>query len=273
MNVTILTGGPESADFVAGVAENMAAGDQLTVIVNSSGDLWAHGLKACPDLDSVLFVLAPPPPGEPTFAASDAIAALGIEPSWLRSDDRSIAMQIVRTELLQAGFTLTQTAQALGTRLGLSTRLHIDTTVIPVSDDRVEQHVIVDGPAGSRAIHVREFDSHDHDQSADHEFVLVKADDWAAAPEALAVLAQSDVVVITSDDAIRSSLPMLATPGLLEAVANCNGWLCEVETPSRSKATIRAGHEALAALSTRRGAVMQYRDITTLIAANRKLVA
>ncbi len=271
MNVTILTGGPESANFVADLAENMAAGDQLKVVVNSSGDLWAHGLKACPDLDSVLFALAPPTPGEPTFATSDAIAALGIEPSWLRSDDRRIAMQIVRTELLQAGFTLTQTAQALGTRLGLNTRL--DTTVIPVSDDRVEQHVIVDGPAGSRAIHVREFDAHDHDQSTEREFVLVKADDWAAAPEALAALTQSDVVVITSDDVIRSSLPMLATPGLLEAVANCNGWLCDVKTPAHSKATIRAESEALSALSTQRGALTQYRDIATLIAANRKLVA
>ncbi len=268
--MTILTGGPDSADFVASVVKNLAAGDQLKVVVNTSGDLWAHGLKACPDLDSVLFALAPPLPADATFNTSDAIAALGIEPSWLRSDDQRIALQIVRTELLQAGFTLAQTAEALGTRLGRRTQIDVDTTVIPLSNDRVEQHVIVEGPAGPHAIHVREFDAHDRDQSTDREFVLVNADDWTAAPQALAALAQSDVVVMTSDDAIRSLLPMLATPGLPEALANCDGQLCAVETSSKSEATNRAGRATLAALSTRRGALRQYRDVTTLIATHRK---
>ncbi|HZK36430.1 MAG TPA: 2-phospho-L-lactate transferase CofD family protein, partial [Aeromicrobium sp.] len=119
MHITILAGGTSGAAFVGEFADLLGPDDRLSVIVNSAGDLWAHGLKVSPDLDLVLNTLRRRDYVD-TFGTSAEIARLGIEPSWLRSSDRDLALHIVRTELLQAGFSLVQVAQALAARMDIA---------------------------------------------------------------------------------------------------------------------------------------------------------
>lgn len=210
MHLTLF-GGAESAGFVRDLTSLLGEDDDLTVVFNTSHDMWAHGLKRSPDADALLTALEQTAPRTPTFVVSDEIAGLGMGPAWLRPSDQDIALQLVRTELLQAGFSLTEVTTALAVRRNITTRL------LPMTDDRVEQHVVAEGPEGGRAIHVEEFLAGPVDQPA-RSLVLV-ADDWNASKEAIAAIEEADVIVFGPASLSLTLMPLLGAPGLVEAVA------------------------------------------------------
>lgn len=207
----IILGGAESAGFARDLASLLGDDDQLSIVFNTSRDMWAHGLKRSPDADALLTAFDQNLPRTPTFAVADEISGLGMGPAWLRPSDQDFALQLVRTELLQAGFSLTEVTTALAVRRGITARL------LPMTDDRVEQHVVADGPDGSRAIHVEEFLTGHADQPA-RDLVLV-ADDWAASKEATTAIESADVIVFGPASLSITLMPLLRTPGLIEAVA------------------------------------------------------
>lgn len=210
MHLTLL-GGAESAGFVRDLAGLLADGDELSVVFNTARDMWAHGLKRSPDADALLTALDKDPARSPTFAVADDIAGLGVEPSWIRPSDQDVALQLVRTELMQAGFSLTEVTAALAARRGISTRL------LPMTDDRVEQHVVTAGPDGNHAIHVEEFLARHADEVA-KDLVLV-AEDWKVSTEALDAIENADVIVFGPASLSLTLMSLLRTPGLVEAVA------------------------------------------------------
>lgn len=210
MHLTLL-GGAESAGFARELCGMLGADDHLSIVFNTASDMWAHGLKRSPDADAFLTALGQDAPRPPTYAVADDIAALGVEPIWLRPSDRDIALQLVRTELMQAGFSLTEVTAALAARRGITARL------LPMTDDRVEQHVVTDSPEGSRAIHVEEYLACHTDQQA-NDLVLV-ADDWKASRAALDAIESADVIVFGPASLSLTLMPLLRTPGLVEAIA------------------------------------------------------
>lgn len=231
MHLTLL-GGADSAGFVRDLADLLNEGDELSLVFNTARDMWAHGLKRSPDADALLAALDKNTPQIPTYAVADDLAGLGAEPSWFRPSDQDIALQLVRTELMHAGFSLTEVTAALATRRGIATRL------LPMTDDRVEQHVVTDGPDGSRAIHVEEFLARHGDQNA-KDLVLV-ADDWKASPEALAAIESADVIIFGPASLSLTLLSLLRTPGLVEAIAASAAPVVDVRTADTAPESLTA---------------------------------
>src|SRR6476469_9208000 len=121
--VTVLSGGVGGARFLQGLlrlAERSGQPLAVTVVANTADDLWVHGLKVCPDLDTVMYTLGDgidPERGwgrrEETWSAKTELAAYGVEPTWFGLGDRDIATHLVRTQMLDAGFPLSQVTAAL----------------------------------------------------------------------------------------------------------------------------------------------------------------
>lgn len=138
-----LCGGVGGAKLVAGLAQVLPA-ESLIVAVNVGDDFEHLGLTICPDLDTVLYTLAGlvhPQQGwgraDESWGVLEELRRLGGE-SWFALGDRDIALHLQRRQLLQQGFTLSQTSSELSRRLG------VKATVVPVSDHPVRTIVATD---------------------------------------------------------------------------------------------------------------------------------
>src|SRR5690349_3423293 len=161
--ITVLSGGVGGARFLQGVLrliERVGAPSEVTVSAKTGDDLWLHGLKVCPDLDTVMYTLGGGIDLErgwgrtaETWHAKEELAAYGVEPTWFGLGDRDLATHLVRTQMLDAGYTLSQVTEALCRRWQPGVRL------LPMSDDRIETHVVIDDPeSGERkAVHFQEY--------------------------------------------------------------------------------------------------------------------
>lgn len=208
MRITIVTGA-DGAPFVHDLAALIAADDELVVVVPIIRDQWVTGLKVCPDLDTLLDSTFLGGDGE-THAVADGLSAVGYSPGWHRPTDAEITSQLIRTELLNTGYSLTEATIAIGTRRGLGF------TLLPMSDDRAELHAVVAEPDGARAIHITEYLASPDDHEL-QEVVLV-AGPWSVAAEAAQRLAWTDVLVLGPSGRALAVDPVLRTPGLLDAL-------------------------------------------------------
>jgi LPPG:FO 2-phospho-L-lactate transferase len=225
MRIVVLTGGIGGARFLLGVrAYAREVGAEVTAVVNVGDDLLLHGLKVCPDLDSVMYTLgggADPERGwgrvGETWTVKSELAAYGAEPTWFGLGDKDIATHLVRTTMLNAGYPLSAVTQALATRWepGL--------TLLPATDDRLETHVVVDGEQGQRAIHFQEWWIRYRADIPTHRFVFVGAETAKPAPGVLDAIGAADVVLIAPSNPVVSIAPILAVPGLRDAVADGPG--------------------------------------------------
>ena len=126
MNIVVLAGGIGGARFLLGVrAHAREAGAEVTAVVNVGDDLLLHGLRICPDLDSVMYTLGGGADAErgwgragETWAVKAELAEYGAEPTWFGLGDRDIATHLVRTTMLQAGYPLSAFTEALCARCG-----------------------------------------------------------------------------------------------------------------------------------------------------------
>ena len=126
--ITVLSGGMGGARFLQGLLHGIehqtlpgvAADAEVTVIANTADDLWIHGLKVCPDLDTVMYTLGEGIDLErgwgrrdETFHAKEDLQAYGVESTWFGLGDRDIATHLVRSQMLEAGYSLSEVTQAL----------------------------------------------------------------------------------------------------------------------------------------------------------------
>ncbi|MGW4461084.1 2-phospho-L-lactate transferase [Micromonospora sp. NPDC004704] len=227
MHIVVLTGGIGGARFLAGVRAYAAVtGDEVTAVVNVGDDVIMHGLRICPDLDSVMYTLgggADPERGwgrvGETWTIKEELAGYGAEPSWFGLGDKDIATHLVRTNMLNAGYPLSAVTEALCARWQPGVRL------LPATDDRLETHVVVDAPAdgagdggGQRAIHFQEWWVRHRGAIPTHRFVFVGAEAAKPAAGVLDALAGADVVLVAPSNPVVSIAPILAVPGLREAL-------------------------------------------------------
>ncbi|MEW2329617.1 2-phospho-L-lactate transferase [Micromonospora chersina] len=222
MRIVVLTGGIGGARFLLGVrAYAREVGAEVTAVVNVGDDLLLHGLKVCPDLDSVMYTLgggADPERGwgrvGETWTVKSELAAYGAEPAWFGLGDKDIATHLVRTTMLNAGYPLSQVTEALATRWQPGVRL------LPATDDRLETHVVVDVDGGQRAIHFQEWWVRYRADLPTHRFVFVGAEAAKPAPGVLEAIRAADVVLVAPSNPVVSIAPILAVPGLRDAVAD-----------------------------------------------------
>jgi LPPG:FO 2-phospho-L-lactate transferase len=219
--IVVLSGGIGGARFLRGLLR--AAPDaEITVIGNTGDDIHLFGLKVCPDLDTVMYTLGGGIHEEQgwgradeTFAVKEELAAYGVEPQWFGLGDRDFATHIVRTQMLGAGYTLSAVTEALCRRWRTGVRL------LPMTDDRVETHVVIDDEAGGRkAVHFQEYWVRLRAAVTAHAVVPVGAEQAAPAPGVLESIAAADVIVFPPSNPVVSVGTILAVPGIRGAIAD-----------------------------------------------------
>ncbi len=219
----MLSGGIGGARFVTGLRDALdeRPGSEVTVIANTADDIWLFCLRVCPDLDTIMYTLGGGIDVErgwgraaETWNAKAELAAYGVEPSWFGLGDTDLAPHLVRTQMLGAGFPLSEVTAALCTRWQLGVRL------IPMTDDRVETHVVIDdpdAPDGRRAVHFQEYWVRLHAPVA-HAVIPVGAADSAPGPGVVESITDADVVIVSPSNPVVSVGTILAVPGVAEAI-------------------------------------------------------
>lgn len=210
--VVVLAGGTGGAKLAAGLYEIL--GRELTVIANTGDDVEVYGVHVSPDPDLVTYWLAGTIDERgwgiagDTWAVMDALEAAG-RPAWFRLGDRDLAMCLLRTERLRAGATLTEAHAAVVSACGVRAR------VLPASDSPVRTHVLSRG----EWLEFQRFMIVER-AAAPIEAVEVRgaaeADPSAAA---LAAIEAAEAIVIGPSNPVISIGPMLAIPGLREALS------------------------------------------------------
>lgn len=221
MRITVLSGGIGGARFLTGLAAVTDPDhDRITVVGNTADDIWLFGLKVCPDLDTVMYTLGGGISAErgwgrddETWNAKEELAAYGVQPTWFGLGDRDLATHIVRTQMLHAGYTLSQVTEALCARWKPGVRL------LPMTDDRVETHVVIDDEDGSgrRAVHFQEYWVRLQGPVA-YDVVPIGAPDATPAPGVVEATMEADLVILPPSNPVVSIGTILAVPGLAAAV-------------------------------------------------------
>ena len=225
--VVVLSGGVGGARFVSGLKHLLAgSGTAVTVVANTADDIWMHGLKVCPDLDTLMYTLGggiDPVRGwgrrDDSWSVKEELAAYGVEPSWFGLGDRDLATHLIRTEMLEAGYPLSAVTTALCRRWEPGVEL------LPMTYDRVETHVVVDDPAepsGRRAVHFQEYWVRMQAAVPARAVVPVGLDQAAPAPGVLEANAAADVVLVAPSNPVVSVGTVLGVPGIAAALRDGN---------------------------------------------------
>jgi LPPG:FO 2-phospho-L-lactate transferase len=231
MKVTVLAGGVGGARFTRGLrhllAQRLPDGSggttaEITVVVNTGDDMWLHGVRVCPDLDTVMYTLGGAVHEDQGWGRRDEssrtsgdLAAYDLGWEWFTLGDLDLATHLARTELLRAGQPLSRVTAQLCRRWQPGARL------LPMTDQEVETHVVVDdGHGGERLVHFEEWWVRHHATLPALRFELVGLVGSAPAPGVLEAITQADVVVLPPSNPVVSVGTILAIPGVREALAS-----------------------------------------------------
>jgi LPPG:FO 2-phospho-L-lactate transferase len=227
--VVVLSGGIGGARFLTGLlhhhATRQAPGTppvEVTVVANTADDIWLHGLKVCPDLDTVMYTLGGGIDTHrgwgrtaETWSVKEELEAYGVEPTWFGLGDRDIATHLVRTQMLEAGYPLSAVTAALCERWRPGVRL------LPMTDDRVETHIAVDdpdAPSGRRVVHFQEYWVRLGAQVPARAVVAVGIEQARPAPGVTEAIARADLVIVPPSNPVVSVGTVLGVPGMREAL-------------------------------------------------------
>ncbi len=221
MKVAALAGGIGAGKFLRGLVRAVPPED-VTVVVNTGDDVGAHGLYVSPDLDSVTYWLGGVFDRErgwgrrdETFRATEELRALGAPEAWFGLGDLDLATHLFRTPLLAAGTPLSEVTRRLADRFGVKAKL------LPMSDDPVTTRIeAVDSTGRLLDLHFQEFWV--KRQAADQVKAIrfEGAERARPAPGVMEAVRGADIVVICPSNPVVSIGPILALPGLREAVAS-----------------------------------------------------
>ncbi|MBD0674466.1 2-phospho-L-lactate transferase [Streptomyces sp. CBMA156] len=223
MRIVALAGGIGGARFLRGLRAAVGPQDEITVIGNTGDDIHLYGLKVCPDLDTVMYTLGGGIHEEQGWGRTDETWSIkaemkeyGVGPEWFGLGDRDFATHLVRSQMLTAGYSLSQVTEALCVRWKPGVRL------LPMSDDRVETHVRITDEQGSRAVHFQEYWVRLHAAVDAEAIVPVGADTAKPAPGVLEAIAEADVILFPPSNPVVSIGTILAVPGIREAIAGAS---------------------------------------------------
>jgi LPPG:FO 2-phospho-L-lactate transferase len=218
MRITVLAGGVGAARFLRGL-RTAAPDAEITVIGNTGDDITLHGLQVCPDLDTVMYTLGGGISeeqgwgrAEESFTVQRELAAYGAGPDWFALGDKDFATHILRTRMLATGRPLSTATEELCRRWQPGVRL------IPMSDDPVQTHVVIEENGNRRTIHFQEWWVRLHAEVPAVAITPTGAAGAAPAPGVLEAIAAADFVLFPPSNPVVSIGPILAVPGISEAV-------------------------------------------------------
>jgi len=201
------------------VLDAAAPSDAVTVVANTADDITLHGLRICPDLDTVMYTLSggiDPIRGwgrtDETWNAKAELEAYGVDEAWFGLGDRDLATHLVRTSMLRSGASLSEATARLCERWSPPVRL------LPMTDDIVETHVDTTVDGERRRIHFQEFWIRHRAEVPVHGVEVVGADRAKAAPGVLEAIADADVVLLPPSNPIVSVGPIVAVQEIREAL-------------------------------------------------------
>lgn len=212
MRVTLLTGGVGGSKLALGFYR--IADCELTAIANTGDDIVMHGLRISPDPDILMYTLADvvnPATGwgfrDETFTVATGLAGYGRE-TWFQLGDRDFATHIHRTAMLSSGATLSQAIETIRRSLDISAR------VLPMSDDRVA--TMLDTDEGR--MHLQEYFVRHRCEPVVRAIAFEGAAQARPAPGIIEAIANADLVVIAPSNPLISIGPILAVPGIRDAL-------------------------------------------------------
>jgi len=221
--ICVLSGGTGGAKFVDGLRQVMPA-EEITIIVNTGDDLMWWGLYVSPDIDSITYVLSGMLSRErgwgvkgDTFLCLQAMGQLG-EPTWFHTGDRDLAVHLLRSRLLAEGKTLSEATSIVCGKLGVRAR------ILPMSNSRVETRV--DTPIGELSF--EEYFVQRWYQDPVNSVRFAGASDAEPAPGVIEAITSADAVLIAPSNPVTSIGPILAVPGIRDALVHARGKIAAV---------------------------------------------
>jgi len=211
--IVVLTGGTGGAKFVEGLQQVVPA-RELTLVVNTGDDLRWWGLRVSPDLDSITYALAGLLSKErgwgvkgDTFFCLQAMGELA-EPIWFHVGDRDLAVHLLRSQLLAQGKTLSQATMEIASKLGVQAR------ILPMSDSRVETRV----NTAIGDLSFQEYFVQRWYQDPVKSVRFAGAERAQPAPGVTEAILSASAVLIAPSNPITSIGPILAVPGIRQAL-------------------------------------------------------
>jgi LPPG:FO 2-phospho-L-lactate transferase len=220
MKVVALAGGTGAGKFLRGMTRVLPA-DDLTVVLNVADDIVVHGLHVSPDPDSVTYWLGDAFDRErgwgrrdESFRATEELRAFGAADAWFNLGDLDLATHVLRTSMLHQGATMSQVVARVAERFGIGARL------LPVTDDRVETRIdAVDVQTGERLdLHFQEYWVQRRAADPVKAVRFVGVEDSRPSPGVIEAIETADLVVLPPSNPVVSLGPILAVPGVRDAV-------------------------------------------------------
>ncbi|RFA16110.1 2-phospho-L-lactate transferase [Subtercola boreus] len=239
MKITVLAGGVGGAKFLRGLRQHLrdtlpdgsgGTSAEVTVVVNTGDDLWLTGLRVCPDLDSIMYTLGGANDevrgwgrlGESERVSAE-LTAYGVGWPWFTLGDLDLGTHITRSHLLREGLTLSEVTAEIAARWNLGV------TLLPMSDQPVETHVVVaadgngvvggpDAADGTRTMHFEEWWVHYRASLPALRFEQHGLESATAAPGVVQAILGADVVLVAPSNPVVSIGTILPVPGIREAL-------------------------------------------------------
>lgn len=220
MTVSVLCGGVGAARLLAGLVRAVPP-TEVTAVVNTADDMVLHGLAISPDLDTVVYTVAGAiDPGrgwglrDESWQAMATLERYG-GATWFGLGDRDLGTHLYRTQRLAEGASLSTVSGEIARAWGL------DLAVLPVTEDPVRTRLTLVGPDGQPGDEVA---FQDYFVARRHAVPVASvrftgADDACPAPGVIEALTTSGTVIVAPSNPLVSIAPVLAVPGVREAVA------------------------------------------------------
>ncbi len=213
MKITALAGGVGGSKLLLGLYRVMEPED-LTIIVNTGDDIVMHGLHVSPDPDIITYTLAGVVneahgwgiAGE-TFRVADGLARYG-RPVWFKLGDRDLSTHIHRSALMKDGATLSQAMDSIRTALGVRARM------LPMSDDPVP--TMLDTAEGR--MHLQHYLVRRRCEPRLKAIIFESAEQARPGPGVIEAIETADGIVISPSNPLISIGPILAVPGIRDAL-------------------------------------------------------
>jgi LPPG:FO 2-phospho-L-lactate transferase len=257
--LVVLTGGTGGAKLIEGLSREIDPA-QLTIICNTADDFVLHGLNISPDLDTIMYTLAglsDPAQGwgiqGDTFTVLQKLEKLGGE-AWFKLGDKDIATHITRTRLLRVGLKLSDVTDRLWNNLGIKAR------ILPMSNDEIETRV--ETPEGE--ISFQEYFVKLSWQPEVKKVFYAGVAKSRPAPGVLEAIGSAAGIVICPSNPVTSIGPILAVPGIRNALKQANVSVVGVSPMVGESAISGPAHKLMAAQGvdpSALGAAKSYADL------------
>lgn len=221
--ITVLAGGVGAARFLQGLLQGHPPSD-ITIISNVGDDAEFFGLHVSPDIDAVLYYLSGIADEEQgfglrddTFNVIDSLERFGYD-TWFRLGDKDLATCLTRTDLLRRGRSLAEATAELTDAFVVPSR------IIPATNDRLRTKIRTD----DGVVDFQEYFVKRRTEGHAWEVILDGADTASPAPGVLDAIAEADAIILTPSNPLVSIGPVLAVPGIRDAIKNSDAKVAAV---------------------------------------------